>query len=226
MAIFELLNQPTTLYRYRSLGDAARMKRELDALEKRELHFSILEKLNDPMEGLSRRSLGFRKKDIDKKTFDKIITLREKVGICSFSDTFKNTAMWAHYSDQCSGICIGYRTDSLLDGLDDQYSLVRIQYVDSSPMLTSEDAKDGSRAARKLLSFKNDGWQYEREWRLLSDKESLARVSSPDCISSIRMGFNIEKRHQDAIKKLFAKSKKTALYIMDVRGYQLRWDEI
>jgi hypothetical protein len=76
------------------------------------------------------------------------------------------------------------------------------------------------------LSFKNDGWQYEREWRLLSDKKGLARVSSPDCISSIRMGFNIEKRHQDAIKKLFAKSKKTALYLMDVRGYQLRWDEI
>lgn len=226
MAIFELLNQPTTLYRYRSLGNDAGAKHELDALEKRDLHFSILEKLNDPMEGLSRRSLGFRKKDIDKKTFDKIVTLREKVGICSFSDTFKNAAMWAHYSDQCSGICIGYRTASLLDGLDDQYSLVRIQYVDSSPMLTSEDAKDSSRAARKLLSFKNDGWQYEREWRLLSDKKGLARVSSPDCISSIRMGFNIEKRHQDTIKKLFAKSKKTALYFMDVRGYQLRWDEI
>jgi hypothetical protein len=39
VAQFELLNQPTTLYRYRSLTDDARAKRELDALEKHELHF-------------------------------------------------------------------------------------------------------------------------------------------------------------------------------------------
>ena len=177
MAEFQVLNQPTTLYRYRSLSDDAWAKRELDALEKRELRFSIMDKLNDPMEGLSRRSLGFRKKDVDKETFDKIITLRKKVGICSFSDTFRNEAMWAHYSDECSGICVGYRTASLLNGLDDDYWLVRIQYVDSSPTLTSEDTKDVSRAAQKLLSFKSGGWEYEREWRLLSNKKGLVRVS-------------------------------------------------
>jgi hypothetical protein len=226
MAQFEVLNQPTTLYRYRSLSDDAQAKRELDALEKHELHFSILKKLNDPMEGLSRRSLGFRKKDVDKETFDKIGGLRGKLGICSFSDSFSNAVMWAHYSDQCSGICVGYRTASLLNGLDDDYSLVRIQYAGSSPMLTSEDAKDLWRAARKLLSFKNGGWQYEREWRLLSRKKGLTPISDRNCIASVRMGYNIEKRHKDAIKRLFAKNKKTNLYLMDVRGYQLKWDEI
>jgi hypothetical protein len=178
------------------------------------------------MEGLSRRSLGFRKKDVDKKTFDKIVRLRSKLGICSFSDSYSNAAMWAHYSDQCSGICVGYRTASLLSGLDDEYSLVRIQYAESSPMLTSEDAKDLYRSACKLLSFKNGGWEYEREWRLLSRKKGLAPISDPNCIASVRMGYNIEKHYKNAIKRLFAKNKKIKLYLMDVRGYQLKWDEI
>ena len=226
MAVFEPLNQPTTLYRYRSLSDDARAKRELDALERRELHFSILKKLNDPMEGLSRRSLGFRKKDVDKKTFDKIAERRDEVGICSFSDVSNNGAMWAHYCDQCLGICIGYRTSSLLDGLDDDYSLVRIQYVDSSPMLTIADTKETSRAARKLLSYKNGGWQYEREWRLLSPKKGIAKISVMDCISSIRIGYKVEKRHREAIKRLLGRSRKVKLYLMNVRGYRLDWDEI
>lgn len=226
MAKFELLNRPEILYRYRSLDTQERFDREIQALTKRELHFSVLKSMNDPMEGLSRRSLGFKKSDVDRASFDEIVRQKRTIGICSLSDTPNNEVMWAHYSGSYSGICIGYRTASLLDGLDNNCTLVRVQYEDQKPSLSGEDAKDISRSARKLLSFKNARWAYEREWRLLSDTTGLVNIEEPNCIASIRMGSKIRKQHQRAIEQLRAKLNKTRLYAMNVSSYATEWDEI
>src|SRR5262249_19756940 len=148
MAEFALVKQPTRLYRHRPLDTSDLFDREMEAIRKYELYFAQFAKLNDPMEGVSRRSLGFRRKDVDKHTYDKIVKTKETMGICSFSDAFNNELMWAHYSSNYTGICVGYRTDSLLQGLDDNIVLVRMQYADRSPLLSKKDSTDVRTAAQ------------------------------------------------------------------------------
>jgi len=225
MAKFELLNRPGTLYRYRALSTQTRFEREIDVIAKGQLHFSFFNDLNDPMEGLSRRSWVFKHRDVNKTRYDKIVRRMDEIGVCSLSDTYDNEVMWAHYSGY-SGICIGYRTTGLLAGLDDECSLVRVQYVDRSPMLTGPDASNISRAARKILSFKNSRWQYEREWRLLSTKTGLQKISAADCIVSIRMGSKIKRAHRKSIMNVAKKFKDVGLYAMSVRSYEHEWREL
>jgi hypothetical protein len=220
------LNLPDTLYRYRALNTTTKLDREIAAIKTGQLYFSVFKALNDPMEGLSRKSLMFKKNDVDTKRFKKIVDRKEKIGICSLSDSFNNEVMWAHYAEDYSGICVGYRTRSLLKGLDDKCALVRIQYVDRSPQLTGADAKNVSLAARKILAFKKGRWEYEREWRLLSDKIGLIAIDDPRCVASIRMGSRIKRDHRIALEKLVKTMDGVRLYVMQVRSYEPKWDRV
>lgn len=225
MAKILLLNTPTRLYRHRPLDTSEKFEREIEAIARRQLHFAVFEKLNDPMEGLSRRSLGFRQKDVAKKTYNRILNSKEKVGICSLSETSNSELMWAHYSANYSGICIGYRTEALLSGLDNSVSLIRIQYADRSPLLTMLDAQKITTAVRKILSFKNARWQYEREWRLLSGKPGLFRIGDSNCVTSIYMGSRIKRSHRATIEKLVSKTS-IRLFLMKVSDYEHIWEEL
>ncbi len=43
-------------------------------------------------------------------------TTQAGLGICCFSDTYDNELTWSHAS-KYSGICVGYRTKELIEGL-------------------------------------------------------------------------------------------------------------
>ena len=103
--------------------------------------------------------------------------------------------MWAHYANNYSGICVGYRVNRLIVGLDENVSLIRMAYGDRPPRISTGDANEPKKAAKKILSHKKDNWAYEREWRVLGD---CGRVEyrKQNCVSRIYLGSRIATEHQ------------------------------
>lgn len=98
-------------------------------------------------------------------------------GICCLTPVYDDLLMWAHYSDNHTGFCIGFHShvierwqqefvvtnQSLLD-------LVKIEYSEEMPRLgfyetmLSDDWQDG---LMKLVTTRSIYWSYEQEYRLM-----------------------------------------------------------
>jgi hypothetical protein len=59
------------------------------------------------------------------------------------------------------GICVGYRVNRLIRGLDENVSLIRMAYGHRPPRISTRDANEPKKAAKKILSHKKDNWVCE-----------------------------------------------------------------
>jgi DUF2971 family protein len=166
--------KPAELYRYRSLK---KCDRELDAIEQKFLYCSSFNKLNDPMEGMFRSNPRLRLHDNYSAVIDSILQNKTNTGICSFSEVKDNAPMWAHYADGFTGICIAYNFSKLLDAIEQDAAFVRVFYQENVPTAS----QSGPEEVKMILSYKNYGWRYEREWRMFG---SLGQVPyANECVS-------------------------------------------
>lgn len=105
---------PPRLYRYRKVPSLELVERELSAISKDYLWCSHYRGLNDPMEGIYGASIWLTQQPTFKRLVGDIRNQKSSLGICCFSDTYDNELMWAHYTDNYSGICVEYSTKQLL----------------------------------------------------------------------------------------------------------------
>src|SRR5262245_23966877 len=152
---------PEFLYRYRSIPSPAVLRRELAAITQQRLWFSRYEILNDPMEGFYQHSRGAAKSNDVEEKANLLLREKAKIGICCLSDTKDNELMWTHYAGNYMGICVGYRTQRLLEGLSSEVHLVRLAYGGSPPEISDTDMNDHPTTAIKILSHKKSNWIYE-----------------------------------------------------------------
>lgn len=220
-ATLELPVLPPILYRYRAIS-GERLAREIGSIKQNYLWCSEYHKLNDPMEGFYKPSARVSKNPQYKSGADAIYYKKQNIGICSLSDTFENELMWAHYAENSSGICVGYRPRALIQGLSDDSRLVRLGYGSEPPEIGIKDGY-GEEAARKILSHKKANWAYEREWRVLGPI-GRARYEG-DCVAEIRLGARISGEAKEAILHAF-RSTKIRISLMSVSGYTQHWTKI
>lgn len=94
--------------------------------------------------------------------------LSKRCGIVSFASDPRHLLMWAHYTVDGSGFAIGYDVTKLIRLSRGERRLRPVLYgpkpilIDGYVTLT-----EGNLSA--LLSYKNDHWEYEKEWRLIVD---------------------------------------------------------
>lgn len=207
MAEIKTYAKPGMIYRYRSLfagsddrklrADPKRMSRELSALEDRYVYCSTYREMNDPMEGFYRASQRVK----EKSDYDDFVELvrgqKLQLGIASFSETWNNELMWAHYAGAFAGICIGYSMKKLLAGLPDECALARVAYGDK-PYYVGLGAHKEHDRARAILSTKSTKWSYEREWRLFAPNSGRAQYAN-DSVSCIYLGARMSSADQDRI---------------------------
>ena len=177
MANIETYAKPTLLYRYRPLGirrsangvvraDPTIIDRELEALEEHYVFCPSYPEMNDPMEGMYAATSRVQERSDYQDFVEDVQNEKLGLGIASFSETWDNELMWAHYADGFRGICVAYSVAKLLDGLGDpEASLTRIAYGDRPYSLNTSGHRNQERS-RAILSTKNLKWSYEREWRL------------------------------------------------------------
>lgn len=117
-------------------------------------------------------------------------------GIISLSETHRNLLMWAHYSDEHKGICLGFHSDflsKLSRKLYDEYNItsytpIKVNYDSIRPQYHS-DAENQKNEIKintiKQLTTKSDDWIYEKEHRCIvpikwSDKFKVINQSKLD----------------------------------------------
>jgi hypothetical protein len=83
-------------------------------------------------------------------------------GVCCFSSEFNHPLMWAHYTRNHFGVCIGFDTQKLLSNFE---MVSKVKYDDEFPKINILD--DLNIAAKQLVNAKSSHWSYENEIRIL-----------------------------------------------------------
>jgi hypothetical protein len=231
MATVETYALPTWLYRFRSLSgrgqksglNETKLERELEAIEQGYVYCATYRDMNDPMEGFYRTSGLLRTKEGYDEFSRSVLTDKLSLGIASFTESWRNEIMWAHYADGFQGICIAYKFEKLIGTLDVNCSISKMSYLDQPYYLNERSGSGGSNHAKAILSTKNLKWAYEREWRLFAPQSGKIRYGA-SVVPTIFLGMRIDKGIRKSISDRLSRRGITAK-IISANGYSLR-DEI
>jgi hypothetical protein len=127
---------------------------------------------------------------------------RKTAKLCSFSEVNNSMLMWSHYSEDHRGFCIEYDLEALNEQHPFRRSLFPIIYsqrlYDLTPFAEKLVAKERAEFTPLLPMLaalhKFEGWQYEREWRIVLENEvEIDGLSHPAPIPSrIFLGSRFE----------------------------------
>jgi hypothetical protein len=126
--------------------------------------------------------------------------------------------MWAHYADGFTGICIAYSFPKLLDALEDAATFVRVFYNQTLPTVT----QSGPEETKMILSYKNYGWRYEREWRMFGPLQKVSYAQS-ECITRVYLGSRMNDTRRNQIQNRLG-SLSIPTYEMTVDKYSISFE--
>lgn len=133
---------------------------------------------------------------------------RNLAGICSFSGTWDDELLWAHYSDSHRGFCIEYDFHNLTQNFGYEYEPYSffVDYRRKPPNLSFLDIYYPSlESYRKLYGRKSKRWSYEQEIRLF--KETYGKFYYCNkAIRSILFGSRMQEENKKILISLFAES--------------------
>ena len=212
------------LFRYRPLLTETDVQRAVDILENYRLYSVPINKLNDPLEGLSVQpnfnpAVNNEYGIIDKA--DPIMRdLLNKYRIISLCNNCMLHPMWAHYGDNYNGICIGFWRESNI-----AKQAHKVEYA--GDVITDEHiAKDTTlgEMVMQALCRKHSDWSYEQEWRLIlyGDENSYFKINIEDIACIVVGSSNINKEFLDFIINKFYGKIPILKVITSVIDYRLK----
>ena len=118
--------------------------------------------------------------------------LSKRYGVTSFSTRKDDVRMWSHYADDCRGVVIGYNLDRWVRHLSGTSIIRQVTYADDLPLVMGPRVVNQENAYA-FISSKGAAWEYEREWRLITELsktqksgEDIAAITVPqESVSSI-----------------------------------------
>ena len=182
-----------TLFKFRSIN-----KYLIDTLVKGTVYCARPIRLNDPFDcqvdikkaaenAISRLSgkkkQNFVKLSKAKGIFNKIQKDIKSVGICSFSLVLEEPLLWSHYANEHKGLCLTYEIPGQFF-FDPSNNIIGVSPVDynvnpltewfikNAPEKAGTDLNEFAiELLKKVLAIKGEGWGYEKEVRIIRDKE-------------------------------------------------------
>ncbi|RYX82989.1 DUF2971 domain-containing protein [bacterium] len=119
-------------------------------------------------------------------------------GVTSFSTSFNEILMWAHYCKNHNGICIGYNTQGIYSFLHSRINEIGYLPIDYVPSLNKKSLYPVSdQAILYMLKTKSDIWKYEKEVRITGTNfifnEHLLNFIKlePGILSHLYIGINV-----------------------------------
>jgi hypothetical protein len=178
------MNNSLTLYKFRSLNNFEFIA---DIILNKQFYAAQFFDLNDPMEGFFRYD-----KRAKNEYINDIVKRKKKLRICSFSHTYENILMWAHYADGFKGVCFEVKVQNESN----DFKRTPVTYNTAITPLTNNPIKE---IAQTILSQKNKSWSYEKEIRTLSTKKFIKEGIE---ITAILLGQRIPEPLKNLILKL------------------------
>ncbi|SFZ95179.1 Protein of unknown function [Flaviramulus basaltis] len=204
---------PKKLYKYYSLSNYS-----FKNLKDKKIHFSHPYDLNDLMDGSLwlwdlnsfyeeyskdvKNPLTFQEiqKDIYQNHSNEYYKHR---GVLCLTNSFNNKLFWPHYTSE-QGFCIEFNSQEFLNSFGkEEYMIFPISYeplkqikFNDYIIKTIKNKKAEINANLPLLyalSFKDEIWEYENEWRILLKKDNLGELSHPlNTIGDLK--YNLENK--------------------------------
>lgn len=126
------------------------------------------------------------------------------VWIASFSETIDNHLMWAHYTNVYNGFALEFKGNAIdvnvdLDAIK-RHTLTRVIYPQKPPKIS----KDFPFAEHYVFTTKMRHWEYEKEWRIITQLKSEKRELQyePSSVKGIYIGHNIPDTNKSAYRLL------------------------
>jgi len=121
--------------------------------------------------------------------FDKIQNSIKNVGVCSFSLVLEEPLLWSHYANGHKGLCLHYEIpfqyffepSKTIDG-----AILPVDYgdnpltewlIENAPEKSKINVSEFSnKLVEKVLSIKGKGWSYEKEARIICNREGAFAI--------------------------------------------------
>ena len=100
--------------------------------------------------------------------------LSKRYGITSFSTKRNDVRMWSHYADDCRGVATGYNVDHWVTHLLGTSIIRQVGYADELPRVMGPRVVNQENAYA-FMSSKGAAWEYEDEWRLITELSKTQR---------------------------------------------------
>jgi hypothetical protein len=226
------------IYKYRDWKDSNHKK----VLNNLELFFSSPKSLNDPFDSkirfdlpsdLDNASENLKIKGIPPEFIKNYILIRDKneslsskdedilidkIGIISFSKTWKNILLWSHYSNNHKGFCVGFNAD-LLSFEKTKKRDVEYPFDNKYPIIEPREENLETKFFTKSLD-----WKYEEEYRIvkifeeLTECDALIRKESfpKEALAEVYLGLEMEENHKQEILNLCKKLQVNVYQIIRV----------
>jgi len=129
---------------------------------------------------------------------NKIIDTVGEIGVACFSARLDSILMWSHYADRHIGLCLEFDTN--YPPFSDPEKLHRLIYSNSYPRLLLIATFQSSNMPFDPLVTKSKDWEYEEEWRFITDKGNWLLEYEPKALTAIYFGclMPIAQRKQGA----------------------------
>ncbi len=147
--------------------------------------------------------------------------LSKRYGVTSFSTKRNDVRMWSHYADDCRGVAIGYNVDRWVTHLLGTSIIRQVRYADELPMIMGPRVVNQENAYA-FMSSKGAAWEYEQEWRLITELSNTQRsgnnisvITVPqDSVSSILI---TDRTPQDTVDLIVQRLNNPS------NGYRIWW---
>lgn len=170
--------------------------------------------------------IEWAKKNYVKKNYDKF-------GICCLTPFQKNLLMWAHYSDNHKGFCIGYDTNKIVElqklitKKNELLQLVKIRYSNSIPNINfykSMSSGSWENDLYKMVYTKSKHWSYENEYRLTYwDHPNTSLNINYDIIKEVILGCKISKDNKNKVISIIKRSS-TKIHLLQAHKHNTKFD--
>ncbi|NOQ28097.1 MAG: DUF2971 domain-containing protein [Bacteroidales bacterium] len=144
--------------------------------------------------------------------------------ICCFSKSFKNTVMWAHYSDNHNGVCFIFDRDCKEPFSNfklDRFSYGEVDYNNYSAINYLTSKFEGM---KKIYFTKSADWAYEEEYRyVLKEKRGYIKFNK-EYLKGIIFGLNVKEENILRIKSVCEKNKYSNLLFGQFKKKNLKME--
>jgi len=188
----EYKSLPKLVFKYKALDTVEDLRRIIEIFTKYRIYMPNYKKLNDPLEGTNSKLLGIEQEQLD--------TIREKWQILSLSADCLLPTLWAYYSGNYTGVCLGFKTHNSFD------EIKKVSYINRQLSWTS----DLDVSMEQDLQKKSEFWKHENEWRLVRsaiyDKDDQNKMINshfefkPDDIRYVLVGYLVKEEIISIIK--------------------------
>lgn len=171
-------------------------------------------------------ALRRRPSEIEKGLEELQQQMRRDIGVCCLGEEADHMLMWAHYADSHRGICLQFKT-----GFPElHFSLAfPVSYSPDRPVI-SIVRKQTDRLMEQVLLTKAAFWSYEREWRMIDQKNGPGlKPFPPASLVGVILGSAMNQSDVAEVRSWITHSNPTIRLKqarLDSREYRLHIDDL